>query len=69
MPLRFSSPPTPKTKTKKQKQHEKKTYKKNFESPLHTALINASRSAGVLATGLQNAKGLECQSSDVRKRW
>lgn len=39
------------------------TYRKNFESPLHIALIRASRSAGVLAMGLQKASGSTVSSA------
>ena len=44
-------------------------YKKNFGSPLHAALIKASRSEGVLATGLQYVKGLGEEGLRVRWRW
>lgn len=43
--------------------------KKNLPDPSATARIRATRSAGVLATGLQKLNTSEAQSSIVRRRW
>lgn len=42
------------------------TYKKNLGSPLHAALIRASRSDGFLGIGLQKARGSTSLSLPVR---
>lgn len=44
-------------------------YKKNLGSPLTTVRINSSLSVGFFGMGLQNAKGSQQASSDVRYRW
>ncbi len=44
------------------------SYKKNFGSPLTTALINASLAVGFFGIGLQKAKGSQQASLEVRYR-
>lgn len=51
------------------RQELEETYKKNLGSPLHTALMRASRSDGDFGMGLQNAKGSDRLSSPVRYKW